>query len=453
MVLQGAYIKSYSSGMGSTGVVNNYTGKNNNKPASQKPSNNTTGNSNKVDLLPTSTEIFATRVTNTMNTTFNNYKALGYSKGAALYMAVSTGTVMAKELQKSGALTTNQIIYINAAVCSKAYELKEVPMWLHTKFSAYDRYTYMEANPFTFLTPVYAAETDKDKATESGNLLKILDHKINNKFIFNITGTEMYTNDKGEESIIVTACDNQLIVMVEPLFFVRPAKLNLKSEANYIFFGTPTNYGQYMLAAKAAGQWYDGGFGGHYGVCFNRLGKGCMYIDQVLELGNMTIKIPTNPGKKITHNELANKTLGYALHYYYCKGGSELPAIPTYDYYSTDPNPNPHPAPDPDPSRYIKLTKQELPEPGDPITPDNPDPENKGYLNTTRTIHIVKVYEYEDILGNRHHVKTTYRDNCPGTIYVEHEPDYKVVGHFSSDVYYGDYYATTQEATWDSHLK
>ena len=71
------------------------------------------------------------------------------------------------------------------------------------------------------------------------------------------------------------------------------------------------------------------------------------------------------------------------------------------------------------------LVPGEPEEPGQPITPENPNPEEIGYLNTTRLTHIVKVYDIEHIDGTREHVTTTRRDNCPDIVDIQHEPDPK----------------------------
>lgn len=302
----------------------------------------------------------------------------------------------------------------------------------------------------------YAADSEDATLTDNGNLPYVIDYKINGDFIFGFNnGVSIRTSTTfGGPSIVETCCAEGYNILVEPLWWFTPAKYSSGpyDPYPYMFYGTPTNYGQWQVAMAAAGLWTDGGKGGNYNRAINTAGANSLYIDSDFVTGAYTISVPSKLNQNLKNSEMAVPTQGYALHYYTCDGGSLLPAITTNDPAYNNPLDPEHPAPDPSPEN-IPLTAGEPTEPGDPITPDNPDPENEGYLNTTRTVNIVKTYQQIDVNGNITHVETEVRENCPGTIYINHEEDYKVVEYFSSKEYYDDltikYAPLSSETIWE----
>lgn len=268
-------------------------------------------------------------------------------------------------------------------------------------------------------------------------------------------------------TVIDNIANNNLKLVIEPIVWFQPANVALDSgeyvlgtSPNWRFYGTPTTYASLMEYCKKNNGWHDGktggsyykqGRGGWYSIAMNSVTATCMYLNGDLKIPDdkgKTLINKVNKKKEILNSELEQSGLGYAMHYVKFKGnGPNVPRTHTYDW---DPTPIkiPHPAPDPSPEK-IPLVKGEPTEPGEPITWDNPEPDPPGYRNTTRTIHIVKVYDILQIDGTLKHVSTHNRDFNPGTITVEHEEDYKCVGYFTSGEYYGEVVApVTTDLPW-----
>ena len=317
----------------------------------------------------------------------------------------------------------------------------------------------------------YAAESESDGGMkplwDNGKLMSLMDVRLWGKAMFYIEGIPLSTVN-GKPSIMMTCAENDLVVMMEPVVQTRLQKTTTsydtdKKKTVYVggtatkfsFYGTPLDLGRFLqsekgkkngwtnVGASSAGDGNGGGWiarGSHITLPWS------MFTDTDLTIGSQTItsgdvlrlshtKQFKSGGKVIADtwlqdDQMANPNLGFGLHYYRFKI-SELPSTQTYDNFPEGkPNSTPHPAPDPDPNANII-----------PLKPKE-DPER--YKETTRTVNIVKVYDTllldEDDAGNRilRHDYTYTRTNNPGDIKILHEPQYKVVGYFTSKDYYGD---------------
>lgn len=311
----------------------------------------------------------------------------------------------------------------------------------------------------------YAAETDDtvkgQEVTAKGHLGHWLDNGLGN-WLNAYNNPNIEKRDRLDKSFGASG----IKIIIEPIVWFQPATLTRVNGSykpgkspNWRFYGTPTTYASMMEYNRTHGGFYDGGNGGWNSYPMNAVTSVCLFINGDL---NIPSKSPYISGVENTHNrvvknnELCITNKGYAMHYVrFGKDAGDDPGLPmthTYDTDEIDPNPNPHPAPDPSPEK-LKLVPGELEQPGDPITPDNPTPENPGYKNTTRTIHIVKVYDIKKEDGSIKHVKTLERDFNPGTIQVQHEEDYKCIGYFSSINYFGWYSDTgkvNEDLPWET---
>lgn len=284
------------------------------------------------------------------------------------------------------------------------------------------------------------AEEESKSLQQSGNIYPLL----NDNNLFDLSSLPIQMTNQ-----LDTIAANNLKLIIEPIVWFQPAKVNydaatktskIGGSPSWWFYGTPTTYASLMEYNKAHGDWHDGGSGGWYSTVLNKATSVSLYLNLPLEIENNTktlIKAVQDNGSKIQNATLQRSDLGYAMHYVlFANDGPGIPTTHTYDYSVYDPNNVPHPAPDPSPDK-IPLVPGEPEEPGDPRTPDNPNPANPGYKNITRNIHIVKVYDILHDDGTLEHVSTHDRDFNPGSIVVEHEVDYKCVGYFTSEVYFG----------------
>lgn len=302
------------------------------------------------------------------------------------------------------------------------------------------------------LPVAFAAEEKKKTDPYSMPLGRIINLATGQeKYIFDTTkyGIELSTGPDGKLSVVQTASDHDLYFMVEPIFWLKTAHWSSATRSycggHSWFYGTPTNYAQWALAQTPSDP--DDGFDG---VCNGATGSESWYRRQignslaqclVLEgsqfTGAKTITPPTvnnDADFSWKNSDIANTKVGFALHAYYLKvqGG-----IPTQHTWNGDPEPGEVPDPD-----KIPVEQGEPTEPGDPITPEQwYDPENNPLgdptrSNTTRTIKIVKVYQFEDKYGNLYHEVTYHTDGNPGTIAIQNEPGYKVAEYFTSPDYY-----------------
>ena len=311
------------------------------------------------------------------------------------------------------------------------------------------------------MTPLYS----------DNHIVKFLEVNGKSGYLFNLVPSQcpngpMLNNTTGKYGVIATAAANGLVIIMEPLILSRlQANDSSKSQTAWAFFGTPHELGLLLESEKNKSDGFKNGDssghnyptrGGWLAQATHLAFPWSMYTDEPLELGSMTIKpgidlkndkssLFSNKKGTIRHSrlcydsELADSTCGLGMHFYILGNPGGPPGIPTYDSYPHDPtktpdhkvNKTPHPAPDPDPN-----------DPGwIPLAPGE-DPEN--YKETSRTVNIVKVYDTRlletDGAGQPiiRHDHTFTRLNCPGDISIQHEPDYKVVGYFSAQEYYGE---------------
>lgn len=291
---------------------------------------------------------------------------------------------------------------------------------------------------------------EEDDELMNTPLVKILQLASGDKYIFDTTsyGIELSKDLDGTPDMLTTASDNDLYLMVEPVFWVRTAHWRGDTDrvcsGHGFFYGTPTKYAQWAMGQVPGNpNGFDGSCNGYTNVeswyrrpIQNALAQ-CLALEGPLTLGSKTFTAPTlnnDVDFSWKNSELKDATKGFALHAYYLKvqGG-----IPTQHTWNGDPDPDEVPDPD-----KIPVEQGEPTEPGDPITPEQwYDPENNPLgdptrSNTTRTIKIVKVYQFEDKYGNLYHEVTYHTDGNPGTIAIQNEPGYKVAEYFTSPDYY-----------------
>lgn len=310
----------------------------------------------------------------------------------------------------------------------------------------------------------YATQTSVDEVSplwDNGKLIKFMETMAYGYPIFRFTDPNVkeIRSSTGQISVMLTCAANEYVIMMEPVLSTRLQKLSKSKPGEattFAFYGTPHDLGMFLVHQRSlkdgwshgSGVWGNGGGwiarGTHMAFSYS------MFTEQDLNYGSINIQsgesFRTSSGNHIDANtkdrwpsdsDLANGNLGLGLHYYIFSY-SGLPSTQTYDNFPDgEPNSTPHPAPDPDPAaNIIPLTEEE-------------DPEK--YKENTRNVNIVKVYDTllldEDDNGNRilrHDITYTRRYN-PGDIRILHEPQYKVVGYFTSKDYYGDIY------DWDNN--
>lgn len=281
-----------------------------------------------------------------------------------------------------------------------------------------------------------------------GNILALA-YANGTKLLFDTTayGIDLVKDSDGVYSMIETASANNLHLLVEPVFWLTPAHWSYNNDTfcsghGVSFYGTPTNYARWAMEAYPSDK-ADGwdGYCGVYGTAVesnhktaigNALAQTMVLQTQFANMSAPTLK--TGDKSYWPNSDLQNKNLGLAIHDYSLKIPS---GTPTQHTWNGDPEPDEVPDPD-----DIPVEQGEPTEPGDPITPEQwYDPENNPLgdptrSNTTRTIKIVKVYQFEDEYGNLYHEVTYHTDGNPGTIAIQNEPGYKVAEYFTSPDYY-----------------
>lgn len=267
----------------------------------------------------------------------------------------------------------------------------------------------------------YAASDSAD--LDSGNLFPILnaDKGTAGDYIFRFTsGVAMEESSTGKGDAITYTCwKNNYNIAVEPVYWFRPAKVgHPEIHANAWFYGTPTNYAEWAVAAKRDRIFDDGGRGGHYQNTNNKVGAGCLILnepddDLVFTDSSKNITHVAAPTSPLPNTVLKDRSKGYAMHWYTFSGET---GVPTYDPTIGD---TPHPAPD----------------------PTIPDPTGDNY-----NVNIVKVYDYQHEDGTIEHVTTTLKTQEPGWIQIQHEPTYKVIAYFTSNSLYN---TVTSGTTWE----
>lgn len=313
-------------------------------------------------------------------------------------------------------------------------------------------------------TAYASTETSVDSISplwENGKLIDLMEAQVDGSYVFKFTNPnvkKILTNEK-KLSVMLTCAANEYVIMMEPVLSTRLQKIQ-KSGAgeasSFAFYGTPHDLGMFLVHQRSIqGGWTQGS--GTWGNSGGWVARGThmafpysMFTEHDLNYGSINIQsgesFRTSKGNHIdastkdrwpSDSDLANGNIGLGLHYYIFSYNG-LPRTQTYDNFPDGkPNTTPHPAPDPDPAaNIIPLTEEE-------------DPEK--YKEDTRNVNIVKVYDTllldEDDAGNRilrHDITYTRRYN-PGDIDILHEPQYKVVGYFTSKDYYGDIF------DWDNN--
>ena len=266
----------------------------------------------------------------------------------------------------------------------------------------------------------YAASDTAD--LDSGNLFPILNtQESNGDYIFKFTSgvTEEESSTGAGDKITYTCWKNNYNIAVEPVYWFRPAKVGHPEKcADAWFYGTPTNYAEWAYAAKRDGIFDDGGRGGHYQNTNNKVGAGCLILnepddDLVFTDSSKNVTHVAAPSSPLSNEVLKDRSKGYAMHWYTFSGET---GVPTYDPKEGD---TPHPAPD----------------------PTIPDPTGDNY-----NVNIVKVYDYQHEDGTVEHVTTTLKTQEPGWIQIQHEPTYKVIAYFTSNDLYNTVSSST---TWE----
>lgn len=270
----------------------------------------------------------------------------------------------------------------------------------------------------------YAASDSAD--IDSGNLFPILNTKVTGGvylFKFKDASIEAGKAPSAEgnvDAVTYTCWKNNYNIAVEPVYWFRPAKVgHPEIHANAWFYGTPTNYAEWAVAAKRDRIFDDGGRGGHYQNTNNKVGAGCLILnepddDLVFTDSTKNITHVAAPTSPLSNEVLKDRSKGYAMHWYTFSGGT---GVPTYDKDEGD---TPHPAPD----------------------PTIPDPTGDNY-----NVNIVKVYDYQHEDGTVEHVTTTLKTQEPGWIQIQHEPTYKVIAYFTSNSLYNP---VTSSTTWEN---
>lgn len=232
----------------------------------------------------------------------------------------------------------------------------------------------------------------------------------------------VYTSS-GKLDHIQSLAKNDYIVMMEPIMWNRPNPTK-GAAAEFLFYGTPHEYGQFLLMVRKQG-FQQNDTGGNIGIGTHKQVPWAMYTDNDLVLSNMTIKAGATSGlvdKILTDTQMADATIGHSLHFYEFSLKPGDPEIPTYDITLEK---TPGPAPDPDPNK-----------PDEPKIPLTPSEDPVKYPELTRNVNIVKTYQIEHLDGSIEHVETFTRTNTPQTIHIWQEPEYKVVEWFTSTDYY-----------------
>lgn len=308
---------------------------------------------------------------------------------------------------------------------SHSYNSYKVDISSNKNYYTNDKYTTIfDAKLANSLFDLAFAADDKEKSKPIW-----ADEQFTNLFLTQWWGTnpmeflphvQVIEYPDGTIDPIATLCNYKGILMMEPIFFSRLNHTDVKTASDFVFYGTPYNLGLVMQEQKRIGGFSDGnGKGGNIGRYTNQNLPWIMYTEVDLEVGGFTIEAGSkhSVGTRLTNDQLADRTIGHSLHWYKFSSSAE-PQIPTYDFYSKDPNPEPHPAPDPDPKNGpIPL-----------IPGENP--------LKSRTVNIVKTYQIEHIDGTIEHIETTARRHTPKTILILNEPAYKAVEWFTSPTYY-----------------
>lgn len=175
----------------------------------------------------------------------------------------------------------------------------------------------------------YAAEDDgMAKLYNNGRLIDLMEKHIGEAPLFRFNDASGITDlsvlpNTGEKSFLKTCADHGFIIFMEPLFYNRLNKLNKEASA-YVFYGTVSNYGQFINEQAANGGWSNGNdVGGNLDKALHQSLAWSMYTDHKLDTGKgINIEAGSDHpalNKKLTNGYLANsKWWGFALHYGMC---------------------------------------------------------------------------------------------------------------------------------------
>lgn len=177
----------------------------------------------------------------------------------------------------------------------------------------------------------YAASDSAD--IDSGNLFPILNTSEGGNYIFSFTsGVTLEESEPGKGDAITYTCwKNNYNIAVEPVYWFRPAKVgHPEIHANAWFYGTPTNYAEWAVAAKRDRIFDDGGRGGHYQNTNNKVGAGCLILnepddDLVFTDSSKNVTHVAAPTSPLSNEVLKDRSKGYAMHWYTFSGGTGVP--------------------------------------------------------------------------------------------------------------------------------
>ena len=402
------------------------------------------GNSNTSSIHQTTVASYANKLYNAVINAYWTQRDFGRSKAVARSAANNQGNILIGEAVNSELWSPEDITAFEKAH-AKAMEVINGYVNGKEPIIAIPKLNISNTSLFS-----YAADTSNDPALSGTvdsdsdfNLRRILDLKDDNgnlSFKF-INGKDATIDKNGKPSIVQTMSDNGYKVGIEALYWFIPAHIgNVNRYKGGWFYGTITNYGQFISITG----YNDGGTSSNYATFVNKVGAVTMYTPYDIKdsEGNVIIHGVDGKFQYYSNATLANTTLGYDLHCYTFVQDNQAPKTPTYD--SSLPNPaQPHPAPNPNTIPKTNLEKKlTIPEMNE----------------LTRKVEIVKVYEYEDLFGNRSHVTTTYRQQTPVRVDIEHEDEYKVIEYFtgthpsSALVDIGIVSELTDKITWDFFL-
>lgn len=378
-------------------------------------------------------------ITKQMWKAYNQFKDYGASQAAEA--SVKAGMTAYNDIVASGVYNADQLAVLIQAINETAEEIVNQSLSDSGKNIEDGAATMMSLGDSLIFA--YASE-DSEIDIKDLNISKLISYKKDGNFIFQLKGITLSNDTEGNPNMVETACDKKLTLIVEPVYWLIPSywEGGVRYEYDFWFYGTPTDYGRFCAAAG----FVDSGNGrvNNYGGIINKTMARGFFLPEDLFTPDISdnVIIKAAPVDTITgavpNTTLALNDIGFATHAYIFFGGEEVPEIPTYDTTVLDPNKDPHPVQDPDPhTGKIGLTDGENDKAYDPDPPDPANP-GTGYRETSRTANIVKVYEKENPDGTREHVETFVTPYCPGTIHIQHEENYKVIGYFSSPELFGD---------------
>lgn len=304
----------------------------------------------------------------------------------------------------------------------------------------------------------YADETKSEdglaKLYKNGYLIKLMEANIGSAPLFKFNTSSGITElsvlqSTGQTSFLKTCADHNFIIFMEPLFYNRLNKAN-GDTSSYLFYGTVSNYGQFINDEEARGGWSNGdNKGGNLDRALHKSLVWSMYTEFNLNTAGMSILAGTShPNfKGIVYNNVIQNSewWGFGLHYY--KFTSSESGTHTWDShnYPTDGSGTyvEHPAPDPSKDPCTSTTVEK----------------NKDKLH----YRIVKVYDQEVLYASidengeltltkgTEHVSTHVREQTLPKIEVQDEmPEYRMVEwKYTYDQYVPVTEGGTESTKWE----